>query len=605
MHKLVTVTVISGLITFSLSFTVISGDELYENDVCKTRDGSAGICTISSKCPWYVSNVIRRRLIPYRHVVRCGFLRDDEIICCPSEQTEERNQEDKSDSLVTRTTDRKANQACRHFRGITKLTYHIVEGEDAEEGDVPFIAALGYESNEPGKLYDWGCGSSLISPRFLLTAAHCIRSSRRPVVARMGTLSLDMPDDPRAIQDSPLKNFYPHPEYTPRYKYNDIALIEVTIPFKYDDNVNRVCLETKPADLPHTQILIASGWGLTGEGDPCSLRDNSNGYCIEATKCPWFLETIVKKKKFNERVTCGFDGKIEVICCKSNGTRPNGLASGIRTRLACDQVPPITSRLTFHIIDGVEAEEGEFPFMAALGYESEEIEQGYDYRCGASLISENFLLTAAHCIPKQSRPVVALLGTNSLDTGNMGVVVRIKEFYPHPDYRTSRSYNDIALIELEDKLMNEPNVNPICVYSGTEDLSESVVLTAEGFGITDVDRQSRSSTLMKVNLTTVALDKCNQTFAENNLLTNNRRLSLGLIETQYCATGIENTVTKQIGDTCQGDSGGPLQIVENEKFKLIGVTSFGNGCGSNTPSVYTRVSRYIDWIESVVWPKTP
>lgn len=107
---------------------------------------------------------------------------------------------------------------------------------------------------------------------------------------------------------------------------------------------------------------------------------------------------------------------------------------------------------------------------------------------------------------------------------------------------------------------------------------------------------------MKVNLTTVAIDKCNESFAANNLLAINRRLPQGIISTQYCATGKENVLTKQIGDTCQGDSGGPLQIIEDDKFQLVGVTSFGNGCGSNTPSVYTRVARYIEWIESVVWP---
>ncbi|XP_055618622.1 serine protease persephone-like isoform X2 [Toxorhynchites rutilus septentrionalis] len=351
------------------------------------------------------------------------------------------------------------------------------------------------------------------------------------------------------------------------------------------------------------------------EGDACRLNDGTSGICSESTKCPWFIETIIKKKRFNERVSCGFDGNIEVICCKTSGvagtpaptttptttTQKIDLTPGVRVGLACDRVPPINNRLTFHIIDGEEAEDGEFPFMAALGYENEDDSRAYDYRCGASLISENFLVTAAHCIPQQSRPVVALLGTNHLGAGNAGVEVKIKTFYPHPEYRTSRSYHDIALLELERRIMNEPDVNPICVYSGTEDLPEHVVLTAEGFGITDVDRQLRSSQLMKVNLTTVALDRCNQTFSDNNLLKNNRRLPQGLVETQYCATGRESVVTKQIGDTCQGDSGGPLQIVENDKYKLIGITSFGNGCGSNTPSVYTRVSRYIDWIESVVW----
>lgn len=331
------------------------------------------------------------------------------------------------------------------------------------------------------------------------------------------------------------------------------------------------------------------------DGDPCTLKDGTSGVCQESTQCPWFLENIVKKKRYSDRVSCGFDGAIEIICCKS-------FKPGVRSGLACEQVPTADNRLTFHIIDGEEVADGEFPFMAALGYVNEDVAGAYDYRCGASLISPNFLLTAAHCIPKQGRPEVALLGTSSLASMNPGVVVRIKEFYPHPDYKASRSYNDIALIELERKLEKEPDVNPICIRNAVEDLPADVTLTAEGFGIVDVDKQLRSPQLMKVNLTTVAIGKCNETFATNNLLTNNRRLPEGIISTQYCAAGKENVLTKQVGDTCQGDSGGPLQIIADDKFQLVGVTSFGNGCGSKTPSVYTRVARYIEWIESVVWP---
>lgn len=56
----------------------------------------------------------------------------------------------------------------------------------------------------------------------------------------------------------------------------------------------------------------------------------------------------------------------------------------------------------------------------------------------------------------------------------------------------------------------------------------------------------------------------------------------------------------------QGDSGGPLQVSETSNlciFYIVGVTSFGSGCGGkNTPGVYTRVSSYVDWIERTVWP---
>ncbi len=54
-------------------------------------------------------------------------------------------------------------------------------------------------------------------------------------------------------------------------------------------------------------------------------------------------------------------------------------------------------------------------------------------------------------------------------------------------------------------------------------------------------------------------------------------------------------------DSCQGDSGGPLVYRTNvgEPFYQIGITSFGTKeCGTGTPAVYTRVSAYLDWIET-------
>jgi secreted trypsin-like serine protease len=57
-------------------------------------------------------------------------------------------------------------------------------------------------------------------------------------------------------------------------------------------------------------------------------------------------------------------------------------------------------------------------------------------------------------------------------------------------------------------------------------------------------------------------------------------------------------------DTCEGDSGGPLEIKLYGQSKLIpflvGLTSFGIGCATDSPGVYTRVSSYIDWIETAV-----
>lgn len=56
-----------------------------------------------------------------------------------------------------------------------------------------------------------------------------------------------------------------------------------------------------------------------------------------------------------------------------------------------------------------------------------------------------------------------------------------------------------------------------------------------------------------------------------------------------------------------GDSGGPIQFRtrfnQEDIFTIVGVTSFGASCGSSIPGVYTRVSKYLDWVEKVVWPE--
>uniref|UniRef100_A0A2M4BRE9 Putative clip-domain serine protease subfamily protein c n=1 Tax=Anopheles marajoara TaxID=58244 RepID=A0A2M4BRE9_9DIPT len=349
------------------------------------------------------------------------------------------------------------------------------------------------------------------------------------------------------------------------------------------------------------------------EDDACKLRDGASGVCTKSVDCPWFIETILKKSRFNEAVRCSFVDNIEVVCCKRNwipgdlknepttepATEPPTELSTeppIRTsRQACEQYDYETQ--SYNIIGGYEAADIEFPFMAVLGYL---VNRTVLYQCGASLISASFLLTAAHC-KRSNGPTTALLGTINIADGNDGIQIGVKKFIAHPQYRRSSTYHDIALVELMEPVEFNVLVMPICLHDDPQDLPEDKLLSAEGFGIVDVDRQIKSSLLMKVNLTTVPWLKCNQSFADANLLKNNRKLPQGIVETQYCATGTENNVTKMVGDTCQGDSGGPLQVLVDKKYRLVGVTSFGNGCGSNTPSVSTRVAAYIDWIESIVW----
>lgn len=92
------------------------------------------------------------------------------------------------------------------------------------------------------------------------------------------------------------------------------------------------------------------------------------------------------------------------------------------------------------------------------------------------------------------------------------------------------------------------------------------------------------------------LASCNATFLEYNKEANHPSLTHGLHDSQLCA--LDST-------TCQGDGGGPIFTYHSESgvSTLVGVTSWGVGCGPHLPSVYTRIASYVDWIESVVWLK--
>ena len=108
--------------------------------------------------------------------------------------------------------------------------------------------------------------------------------------------------------------------------------------------------------------------------------------------------------------------------------------------------------------------------------------------------------------------------------------------------------------------------------------------------------ESQSNVLLKTQLTTMPLAECNAKLLE--LFRFEESLRDGLSQGQYCTYDPRN-----ISDSCKGDSGGPVQYLKSPRIPMVvGVISFGFGCGNGLPSINTRVAYYLDWIESVVWP---
>lgn len=240
------------------------------------------------------------------------------------------------------------------------------------------------------------------------------------------------------------------------------------------------------------------------------------------------------------------------------------------------------------IMGGTVARPQEHPHFALVGWE---INGKIDFKCGGTLISDRFIISAAHCLMHHGRsPTIIRLGEYDLrrtDDSNHKDF-RISSIVKHPDYRF---YNDIALIELNETVKFTKEIRPACLWS--QDNFGVNKAVAIGYGYTNY-MSDTSNILQEVTLDIINRNICTK------LVSRGRKLKDGLIDTQICAG-----VLKGGKDTCPGDSGGPLQItLRNQpciKY-IIGVTSLGRMCGiSNSPGIYTRISKYIDWIEEIVW----
>ena len=229
------------------------------------------------------------------------------------------------------------------------------------------------------------------------------------------------------------------------------------------------------------------------------------------------------------------------------------------------------------IIGGINAKFNEFPWQVAL------LNSNYGTLfCGGTHIGKGWILTAAHCFKDEfgqirKSNVSVLVGTNSLVNGGTRTAL-IGEPIVHENYDSISKANDIALIRIPEAIQLASARIPAIPVEKPLIASKSV-LTVTGWG-TVTENGAISTELLKVDVPVMDQDICKAAYPNQ------------ISSTQVCAGSMSK-------DSCQGDSGGPLIGRDNEGFVLVGIVSFGKGCGlDGFPGVYTRAVAFRDWIQA-------
>ncbi|CAB3220146.1 unnamed protein product [Arctia plantaginis] len=220
------------------------------------------------------------------------------------------------------------------------------------------------------------------------------------------------------------------------------------------------------------------------------------------------------------------------------------------------------------IIGGHDITIEKVPFIASLRLD------GKIHFCGCSIIDEQFVLSAAHCIVP-NREYKVLVGTSKLHQG--GSLYDVEKILVHPKYN-NRTYDyDISILKLKEPLVFSTKVNKIDLFDNSIKMKSGTILKTVGWGYTE-PKGNISETLRVVQLPKVSRAPCQRAFGNKIEIT--RRM--------ICAGG-------EGKDTCKGDSGGPLIW----KTAQVGITSFGSNCGS-LPGVYTNVFKMAHWITRTI-----